>query len=268
MKPARTLCRSFPYSASSRAEVLVLGSMPGARSLRDQQYYAHPQNLFWEIMGAVFGAGRDRPYPERLQILQQSRVALWDVVSQCRRAGSLDADIHRETVVPNDFAGLFAHCPRIHTVFFNGHAAEQLFRKRVLPDLPRRPAARSRLARLPSTSPAHAALTRKEKLARWRRALHTALAAHFVYLLQSGDGRIYTGYTTDLERRFQQHRSGRGAKFTRAFGACQLLYHETHPSQSAALKREAEIKRWSRREKEALFSEPEGSRIGAVGGEP
>lgn len=79
------------------------------------------------------------------------------------------------------------------------------------------------------------------------------MPSHFVYILQSADGKYYTGYTTDLERRMAQHKTGRGAKFTRGFGFKKLLYHETLTSKSAALKREAEIKRWSREKKKALI---------------
>lgn len=76
---------------------------------------------------------------------------------------------------------------------------------------------------------------------------------HFIYILKSRDGRYYTGYTTDLDRRLKQHQAGSGAKFTRAFGAQKILYHESFQDKSSALKREAEIKSWSRQEKESLI---------------
>lgn len=80
------------------------------------------------------------------------------------------------------------------------------------------------------------------------------MATHFVYILQSSDGRYYTGYTTDLNRRMAAHRRGKGAKFTRAFGFRKLLYHEAHPTKSAALRREAQIKKLRREEKRKLVS--------------
>lgn len=165
------LSQGFPFVASPQARILILGSMPGERSLQEQQYYAHPHNIFWEIMGDLFGAGRNMPYPERLRILKKHRVALWDVVFQCRRQGSLDTNIHMASVIPNDFISLFSRCPHIDTVFFNGHKAEQLFRKRVLPYLLQENGEQAQslqLLRLPSTSPAHAALTKAQKKARWR----------------------------------------------------------------------------------------------------
>ncbi|MBI4374201.1 MAG: GIY-YIG nuclease family protein [Deltaproteobacteria bacterium] len=79
------------------------------------------------------------------------------------------------------------------------------------------------------------------------------LKTHFVYILQCADGRYYTGYTTDLEQRLKKHQLGSGAKFTRAFGAKKILYHETFPDKSSALKREAQLKSWPRAKKEALI---------------
>lgn len=79
------------------------------------------------------------------------------------------------------------------------------------------------------------------------------MPTHFVYILQSRDGRYYVGYTTDLQRRMQQHKTGKGAKFTRAFGFRKLLYSEKHPTKSVALKREAVLKTLSRSEKKILM---------------
>jgi putative endonuclease len=79
------------------------------------------------------------------------------------------------------------------------------------------------------------------------------MSEHFIYILQSADDRYYVGYTTDLERRMKEHQKGTGAKFTRAFGYKKLLYHESFTTRSAALKREAELKGWTRAEKEDLL---------------
>lgn len=76
---------------------------------------------------------------------------------------------------------------------------------------------------------------------------------HFIYILQTNDGRYYTGYTTDLERRLKEHQLGKGAKFTRSFGAQKILYSESFSEKSQALKREAQIKKLSRCQKEALI---------------
>ena len=162
---AAPLVRSFAPLFRADARVLVLGSMPGTASLAAAQYYAHPRNAFWPIMGALFGAGPELPYAQRLERLASAGVALWDVIGRCERAGSLDSAIAPASIEANDFAGLFAACPGIAHVFFNGTAAETAFRRHVrgriaLPPL--------HFARLPSTSPAHAARGLEAKLAAWQ----------------------------------------------------------------------------------------------------
>ncbi|MEX0915739.1 MAG: DNA-deoxyinosine glycosylase [Wenzhouxiangellaceae bacterium] len=152
------------------ARVLVLGSMPGARSLADAAYYAHPRNAFWPIMGELFGFSHDLPYALRLERLRQNRVAVWDVIGQCRRRGSLDQKVEPDSIVANDFQPLFAACPALSLVAFNGRLAEQSFQRYVLPGLPES-LARIEMVCLPSTSPAHAALRFQQKCAAWRNAL-------------------------------------------------------------------------------------------------
>ena len=139
--------------------------MPGVASLGAGRYYAHPRNQFWPIMGALFDAGPDCPYPRRLARLRAAGIALWDVVGSCERPGSLDADIRDAR--PNDLAGLLRRCPRIHTVFCNGQAAARLVRT-LWPALAAVHARPLALVVLPSTSPAHAARSLDEKLDAWR----------------------------------------------------------------------------------------------------
>ena len=156
--------RSFAPVASADATVLILGSMPGEASLRAGQYYAHERNAFWRIMGDLLGAGPSLPYRERLERISAAGIALWDVIADCEREGSLDADIVGASVRVNDFAGFFSAHPAIRRVYFNGAAAESNFRRHVLPGLAGRNVT---LTRLPSTSPAHAAQAYAEKLAAW-----------------------------------------------------------------------------------------------------
>jgi hypoxanthine-DNA glycosylase len=155
--------RSFPPVADAQATRLILGSMPGKESLRQQQYYAHPHNAFWKIMGELCGAHPGLPYPQRLQALKAAHIALWDVLHTCEREGSLDSDIEAEEA--NDFASFFARHPRITQVYFNGAKAEQSFRKFVLGKQALPPL---ELVRLPSTSPAHAGMRYEEKLKAWQ----------------------------------------------------------------------------------------------------
>ena len=140
--------------------------MPGVKSLLENQYYAHPQNQFWKIMGELFGARRELAYEERLKELVKNHVALWDVVYRCQREGSLDSAIKSDTVEANDFEQLFSLAPQIRTIYFNGQKAEQLFTRlafRSISILPTKP----NLVRLPSTSPAHATISKEEKMKVW-----------------------------------------------------------------------------------------------------
>lgn len=165
MLPTAAAVRSFAPVFRADARVLILGSMPGVASLAAAQYYAHPRNAFWNIMGVLFDAGPELPYDERLARLNAAGVALWDVIARCKRSGSLDSAIARSSVEPNDFTGLFAVCPRISHVFFNGATAETAFRRHVRLPADAGPA---NFVRLPSTSPAHAARDVANKLAAWQ----------------------------------------------------------------------------------------------------
>jgi TDG/mug DNA glycosylase family protein len=161
----------FAPVAKRDAKVLILGSLPGQKSLHMQQYYAHPQNAFWKIMAGLFGAASSLPYKERLNLLTSNRIALWDVLAAAERPGSLDSSIVRTSVRANDFAAFFRAHPRIRRVYFNGHKAEELFRRHVLPALG--PEFGLVYECLPSTSPAHAGMTFAKKLDRWTRIKET-----------------------------------------------------------------------------------------------
>ena len=163
-----THVQSFPPIADARATRLILGSMPGAASLAAHQYYAHPQNAFWRIMGSIFNVAPDAAYGERVRALQKAKVAVWDVLQSCERPGSLDASIRRDSEVANDFTAFFAQHPRVTQVYFNGAAAEASF-KRHCAELLRDP--QISFQRLPSTSPAHASLRFEQKLMVWRGAM-------------------------------------------------------------------------------------------------
>jgi hypoxanthine-DNA glycosylase len=160
---------SFPPVITPASAVLILGSMPGTLSLRRRQYYAHPRNLFWPIMGDLVGVPVAAAYSERVAHLAQSGIALWDSLKYCqRRPGSLDADIVAGTEEPNDFATLLAEHRGIRAIAFNGKKSEQVFRQQALPAIPAALVEQLALIGLPSTSPANASLTYEQKLDRWR----------------------------------------------------------------------------------------------------
>lgn len=152
--------KSFAPLADANATTLVLGSMPGEASLQACEYYAHPRNAFWPIMGQLCGFAPSLPYAERVRCLIAARVAVWDVLASCHRVGSLDSEIDDESVSVNDFAGFFFQHSQIRKVFFNGAKAENSFRKWVLPALH---GIDLELQRLPSTSPANASLSLEKK---------------------------------------------------------------------------------------------------------
>ena len=154
--------QSFPPIVSQQSKLLILGSMPGEASLKAGQYYAHPRNAFWQITGELFGAGPSLPYQERVAIIQSIGVALWDSLQACIRLGSLDASIKEE--VANDFPAFFARYPNITHVFFNGSKAERFFLRYAKPALSED---RHVFARLPSSSPAHAAMRLEAKVQAW-----------------------------------------------------------------------------------------------------
>ena len=157
--------RSFPPIAARNSRILILGSMPGRASLAAGQYYAHRQNAFWRIVCSLLGIAPASPYGARVRALRASRIAVWDVLHSCVRPGSLDSSIAEEAA--NDFNAFFRRHPGITHVFFNGAKAETSYKRHVLPAIERP----LHYARLPSTSPAHAALPFARKHTAWRAIL-------------------------------------------------------------------------------------------------
>lgn len=153
------LLRAFPPIVRADARLLILGSMPGARSLAEARYYAHPRNQFWGLLGAVLGTELAGLSDEaRAAALVAHRVTLWDVVAAARREGSLDAAL-REVAV-RDLCGFVADLPGLRAVAFNGATAARLGRRAL-------GATALALIDLPSSSPAFT-LPFEAKLARWR----------------------------------------------------------------------------------------------------
>ena len=162
-----TKINSFKLLAKPQAQILILGSVPSVTSLEKQQYYAHPRNAFWRIIAALFNDNKPLSYAQGEAFLQAQGIAVWDVLESCIRQGSLDSAIQKQSIKVNDFSALFKAFPTLHTIFFNGAAAEALYKKNVLPELS--PAQKSlKRVKLPSTSPAYAAMCYEDKLAAWQ----------------------------------------------------------------------------------------------------
>ena len=159
--------QGFDPISSTDAQVLILGSMPSTMSIVKQEYYAHPRNSFWPIMGYLFGALPEIDYAQRTTILLEHQVAIWDILKSCYRHGSLDSKIVTESIVINNFNDFFIVHNAIKKVFFNGKTAENFFRKQVIPFLPK-DFRYLEYCCLPSTSPAYASLTLAQKIEAWK----------------------------------------------------------------------------------------------------
>ena len=150
---------AFDPVVDARTRLLILGSLPGDASLKAAQYYAHPQNGFWRLIGGVVGLDLVAlPYAERLEGLKAAGVGLWDVIASAQRPGSLDSAIRSPEAA--DLRGLIESLPDLKAVAFNGATSAKLGR-RILAGLPG-----VELVDLPSSSPAHARPL-SEKAAAW-----------------------------------------------------------------------------------------------------
>lgn len=154
---------SFPPVIDEDSKILILGSVPGVKSLEMQQYYAHPQNKFWTIIFEIFGEEFTSDYLKRLEVLKKNKIALWDVIDSCERKGSLDSAIINEEA--NEIKKLLLLHPNIRAIFCNGQKSYKNLQKILGKDfdLP--------IIVLPSTSPANAGIKYADKVLSWRKLL-------------------------------------------------------------------------------------------------
>jgi len=164
---------SFTPIIGTSPRVLILGSMPSQMSLSEQQYYANPRNAFWWLMAELLERPLPSRYDDRMELLKLAGIAVWDVLYNCDRPGSLDTSIVRSSEQANDIDGLLASYPSIRLVGFNGVAAKAIFKRHREPGILQLSGVK--FVQLPSTSPAHASLTRVDKLNAWRAALSDVL---------------------------------------------------------------------------------------------
>ena len=150
---------SFPPIISKSSKILILGSVPGIKSLEMQEYYAHPQNKFWKILFEIFEEDFTINYSEKIKFLEKNNVAVWDVIDSCERQGSLDTKILNE--VANDISKLLEEFPNIEAIFCNGQKSFKNLNK-ILPENFQIP-----IFALPSTSPAYT-IPFHNKLEQWK----------------------------------------------------------------------------------------------------
>ena len=149
----------FPPLYDAESEILILGSFPSVRSREQKFFYGHPQNRFWRVTAAVFGAEIPVTIEEKRRFLLAHHIALWDVIASCEITGSADSSIRN--VRPNDLAPIL-RTGQIRAIYTNGAKAAELYRKHLLP------ASGIEAVYLPSTSPANAACTLEELIEAWR----------------------------------------------------------------------------------------------------
>lgn len=159
-------CKSFKPSIDNNSKVLILGSMPGVKSLEEQQYYAHSQNRFWKVMGSICNEPKlsELDYETKLKTLLNNNIALWDTIKSCNREGSLDSDIQNEK--PNDIRKLLKNYPNIRIICLNGNKSYSAFKK-YFPDLLKK----YTCYQTPSTSPANARYSLEMLIKEWNKCL-------------------------------------------------------------------------------------------------
>jgi TDG/mug DNA glycosylase family protein len=163
---------AFAPVISAGCRCLIVGSLPGDLSLQAREYYAHPWNIFWDLVAHFLAIDRDLPYPTRVKQLIARRIGLWDVLATANR--HLSADHHIRDPQPNDFVAILTAFPKIEKICLNGMTAHKYWHRlvapRLLADLPDSRYQRITLLPLPSTSPANAAVSRAVKYDRWSQA--------------------------------------------------------------------------------------------------
>jgi len=155
------MVNSFEPIIDKNCKILILGTMPGVKSLEKQEYYAHERNAFWKIIYTLFHQEIANDYAHKKSFLLQQHIALWDVLKSCDREGSSDSDIKKP--IQNDFVRLFKQYPNIEAIYFNGEPAEKLFKRFVSKTLGE---INIPSYRLPSTSPANT-MKFQDKLEKW-----------------------------------------------------------------------------------------------------
>ena len=157
---------TFPPVCDSASRILILGSFPSVKSREEGFYYGHPRNRFWPLLAALTNESIPHSIEEKKTILSRHHIALWDVIESCEIKGSSDSSIRE--IVPNNIREIFEGAD-IQAVFANGTTAWQLYMEYMYP------VTQQECIKLPSTSPANAAVSADRLLARWQTALYPYL---------------------------------------------------------------------------------------------
>ena len=162
-----TRCESFSAQVNYNSKILILGSMPGIKSLEKAEYYAHPQNRFWKVMAVLCECPNmpELEYSDKIKVLLNNNFALWDTIKFCKREGSLDSDILEE--VPNDLVTLLNKFKNIKTICLNGNKSYSVFKK-FFPELFQN----YKCIKLPSTSPANARFRLEDLVKEWKNSIY------------------------------------------------------------------------------------------------
>ncbi|MEZ0006543.1 hypoxanthine-DNA glycosylase [Flavobacterium sp. 28YEA47A] len=155
--------QAFPPLVNQNSKILILGTMPGEKSLELQEYYGNKGNSFWKLLFTLFDQPLPKEYAEKKQLLKENDIALWDVLAYCERTGSLDSNIKNEKA--NDFESFYKQYPNIRHIFFSSKNASNFYDKYVgrKKDL--------QYSILPSPSGANASKSFLQKLEEWEALL-------------------------------------------------------------------------------------------------
>jgi len=157
--PQKRLEHPFDAIVDENSKVLILGSFPSIKSFEQNFYYAHPRNQFWPIMEELFGVTLKSNEEKRAFALEKG-IALWDTYASLKRGEGNSSDSNLKELQVNDFDAFLKKYPNIRHLFFTGQKAYQGYMKH-FKDI------KIETTLLPSTSPAHAAMKKEEKLERY-----------------------------------------------------------------------------------------------------
>jgi len=155
--------KSFEPIISNDTEILLLGSLPGKKSIELNQYYGHPRNRMWNILSKIINSEISTDYASKKLFLKKHKIGLWDVAHSAERKGSLDSNIKKE--IPNDIQSLLIDYPSIKVIGFNGKKSETMFYKFF------KPKPHIKYVSLPSSSPANMAISFKDICIKWSELL-------------------------------------------------------------------------------------------------